>query len=77
MIDRWAEERKVTGLIPGTAVFYLNFSSAGKGLILAWPVRQKLTSHADILRGSSRVPAPLTLVKQERVTTPKNVCGGS
>ena len=60
----------MTGLIPGNAVFYLNFSLAGKGPILAWPVRQKLASHADILRGSSRVPAPLTLVKQERVTKP-------
>ena len=28
-----------------------------------------VASHTGVLRGSSRVPAPLTLVGQERVTT--------
>ena len=29
-----------------------------------------IASHADVLRGSSRVPTPLRLVRQERVTNP-------
>ena len=37
---------------------------------------ENLASHADFLRGSSRVPAPLKSVGQESVTTPKNGCAG-
>ena len=32
--------------------------------------RMTIASHADVLRGSSRVPAPRTFVGQERVTNP-------
>ena len=47
--------------------------SLSKKLPIVFGVPYGLASHADVLRGSSRVPAP-HVVGQESVTNPKNVC---
>ena len=41
-----------------------------RNLLIASQEARNLASHADFLRGSSRVPAPLTSVGQESVKNP-------